>query len=88
MRYGCYKPCGEPHARSLLAGGVIAGAVGRFLVALYRFSDAGGPLLPAATGRAVSLAPVAMGADHDRLVAPSAVEHPVALVDGSNSCQK
>jgi len=70
MRYGCYNP----RAPFLLAGGVIAGAVGRLLVALYRFSDVGGPLLPAAMGRAVALATVAMGADRDLLMAPCAVE--------------
>ena len=88
MRYGGYNPRGRPQAPELLASGVVAGAVGRLLVAFYRFSDVGGPLLPATMGRAVALPPIAMGADRHLLVASRAVEQPVALVDGSNSRQK
>lgn len=84
MRYGCYKP----RAPFLLAGGVVAGAVGRLLVASYRFSGILGPLLLAAMGRAVSLTSIAAGADGHQPAAPRTVEHPVALIDGSTSCQK
>jgi hypothetical protein len=84
MRYGCYKP----RTPFLLASGVIAGAVRRSLVAPYRFSDASAPLDLAAMGRAVSLAPVAPGADGHLPVASCAGKHPVALVDGPNSRQK
>ena len=84
MRYGCYKP----RTPFLLTGGVVASAVGRLLVAFCRFSDVLCPPLPAAMGRAVALAPVAMGADSHLPVASRTVEHPVALVDGSNSRQK
>lgn len=84
MRYGCYKP----RAPALLASGVAAGAVGCPLVASYRFSDVRHPLLLPAMARAVAMASVAQGADGHLPVAPCAVEHPVALVDGSNSRQK
>jgi hypothetical protein len=84
MRYGCYKP----RAPFLLAGGVVAGAVGRSLVASSRLAEALFPLGLPAIGRAVTLAPIATGADRHQTAAPRAGKHPVALVDGSNSCHK
>jgi hypothetical protein len=46
------------------------------------------PLDLPAIGRTVTLAPIATGADRHQAAAPRTVEHPVALVDGSNSGQK
>jgi len=46
------------------------------------------PLGLPAMGRAVSLTSIATGADDHQPAASRTVEHPVALVDGSNSGQK
>lgn len=84
MRYGCYKP----RTPSLLAGGVVAGAVGRLLVSPCCLAKALLPLNLPAKGRTVSLTSIATGADGHQPAASRTVEHPVALIDGSTSCQK
>jgi hypothetical protein len=81
MRYGCYKA----RAPALLAGGVVAGSQGCPLVASARLPDAPPALDLAAVDRTVTLPTVAAGADGHQSAAPPAVEHSVALFDGSGS---
>ena len=78
MRYGSCKS----QAPALLAGGVVAGPQGRPLVAPSRLADTSSPLHLRARARAVALPPITAGADDHQPVAPRAVEHPVALLDG------
>jgi len=78
MRYGT---CNS-RAPTLLAGGVVACPVTCPLVASSRLADALFALHLDAVGRAVALPAVAVGADDHQPVAPCAVEHPVALVNG------
>ncbi len=78
MRYGSCKS----QAPALLAGGVVACPVTCPLVAPSCLANASSPLHLAAVGRAVPLPTVAARADDHQPVAPCAVEHPVALVNG------
>ncbi len=78
MRYGSCNL----YAPTLLAGGVVARPQGCPLVAPSRLAEASPPLYLGAGGRAVALPPVAATADDHQPVAPRAVQHPVALLDG------
>jgi hypothetical protein len=79
MRYGCYNL--PPPA--LLAGGVVPRPHRRPLVSPRRFADAVPPLHVGTVGRTVTLPPVTVPADDYQSMAAGAVEHPVALLDGS-----
>ena len=78
MRYGS---CNS-QSPALLAGGVVACSQRRLLVSPARLADAPPPLHLGAVGRAITLPPIATGADDHQPTAPRAVEHPVALLDG------
>ena len=78
MRYGS---CNS-RAPALLAGGVVACPVTCPLVASSRLADALCAVHLDAVDRAVALPAIAVGADDHQSVAPCAVEHPVALVNG------
>ena len=78
MRYGSCKS----QSPALLAGSVVARSQRRLPVSPARLADAPPPLHLGAVGRAITLPPIATGADDHQPTAPRAVEHPVALLDG------